>query len=171
MATVPPADRTSPTLDPRYDPMYQRGYSAPGASMARRTDSRILGASPHPTGAAQRDPDSAPAPLPTGAQASAAQAAPATAPRLRTAVLWTASVVLVVLGVFLHFAFGASTYGAGWSASTADGSIRFADGRSVEQVLATQLAIAVAPYLVVLGVATAVATLFLHVLRSPRGTR
>src|SRR3954451_23874640 len=39
MATLPPADRTSPLLDPRYDPVYQRGYSADGAP-ARRPEAR-----------------------------------------------------------------------------------------------------------------------------------
>jgi hypothetical protein len=73
--------------------------------------------------------------------------------------------------VLLHFGFGAAGYGADWSVSTEGGAIRFADGRSVEQVLATQLAVAVAPYLVVLGIATAVATLFVHILHPERGTR
>jgi hypothetical protein len=86
-------------------------------------------------------------------------------------VLWAVSAVLVILGFVLYFTFAAAGYGADWSVSSADGSIRFADGRSVEQVLATQLAVTIAPYLVVLGLATAVATLFLHVLRSERGTR
>jgi hypothetical protein len=88
-----------------------------------------------------------------------------------TGVLWAVSAGLVVLGLVLHFTLGAAGYGADWSVSSSDGSIRFADGRSVQQVLATQLAVTVAPYLVVLGVATAVATLFLHVLRPEKGTR
>jgi hypothetical protein len=92
-------------------------------------------------------------------------------PPSRTGVLWLVSAALVVAGVFLHFAFGAAGYGADWSVSTEGGAIRFADGRSVEQVLATDLAVTVAPSLVVLGIAAAVATLFLQTIRSERGTR
>ena len=81
------------------------------------------------------------------------------------------SAVLVVGGVLLHFASAATGYGTDWSVFTQNGSLRFADGRTIEQVLAAQLAVAVAPQLVVLGVATAVATLFLTILRSERGPR
>jgi hypothetical protein len=192
MATVPPADRTSPSLDPRYDPVFQRGYADSGAD--RRAQPRSVDRSAEPRPAAVRLPDSrllatAPAPAPDpGAPISppTVDGTPFEAPqpeivptpseqppraRLRTGPLWLVSVLLVALGVLLHFTSAATGYGTDWSVFTQDGSLRFADGRSVEQVLAAQLAVAVAPQLVVLGVATAVATLFLTILRSERGTR
>jgi hypothetical protein len=160
MATVPPADRTSPSLDPRYDPRYQRGYSPE----ERRAEARPLAPAPAPSA---DDPETG---APVESESTEAPEAAGSAP-LRTGILWIVSVALVAGGVLLHFGFGAAGYGADWSVSTEGGAIRFADGRSVEQVLATQLAVAVAPYLVVLGIATAVATLFVHILHPERGTR
>jgi hypothetical protein len=161
MATVPPADRTSPSLDPRYDPMYQRGYDGTTPPGERRSETH----SALPAGTEQAESSSS-------SDAVASAEGPATpAPRFGLGVLWVTSAALVVIGLLLYFSFGPTGYGADWSVSTTDGSLRFADGRSVEQVLATQLAVTVSPYLVVLGVATAVATLFLQVTRSQRGTR
>jgi hypothetical protein len=160
MATVPPADRTSPSLDPRYDPMYQRGYDGSTPQIERRSERRTVA----PGGAEAAESSAA------GAVGTAETPATA-APRFGLGVLWVTSAALVVIGLLLYFSFGPTGYGADWSVSTTDGSLRFADGRSVEQVLATQLAVTVSPYLVVLGVATAVATLFLQVTRSQRGTR
>ncbi|WP_210507284.1 hypothetical protein [Naasia sp. SYSU D00057] len=192
MATVPPADRTSPSLDPRYDPVFQRGYADPSGE--RRADARPqapvpasapLSAGnpptpktlpPAPTAASSAPPFPADAAPPLAGQPDQQRPAEEQAPpqeprRLRTGPLWLVSALLVVGGVLLHFTSAATGYGTDWSVFTQDGTLRFADGRSVEQVLAAQLAVAVAPQLVVLGVATAVATLFLHILRSERGTR
>ncbi|BDZ44930.1 hypothetical protein [Naasia aerilata] len=169
MATVPPADRTSSSLDPRYDPMYQRGYAGGAASTQRRSEVRSAVPVEVPDALGTDDIGSE-----LGARNLAAPAEavpPAAKPWLGVGVLWITSAALVVLGLFLYFAFGPTGYGADWSVSTTDGSLRFADGRTVEQVLATQLVVTVAPYLVVLGVASAVATLFLQVTRSQRGTR
>ncbi len=183
MATVPPADRTSPSLDPRYDPRFQRGYAserpverrtsaprreehplAPRGVVSQSGESRPVASDPAPP-AAEQDP----VPEPVGAEQSVAEIVPTSRPR--RGVLWLVSAALVVAGVLLHFTFGPAGYGADWSVSTEEGVIRFADGRTIQQVLATQLAVTLAPYLVVLGIATAVATLFLQILRSERGTR
>ncbi len=161
MATVPPAEPTSPSLDPRYDPLFQRGYHP------ERT------AEPQPLASVPAPLASEPAPAPASGTVDEGTDTPEIAPRPspRTGVLWLVSATLVAAGVFLHFGFGAAGYGADWSVTTEGGAIRFADGRSIEQVLATQLAVAVAPSLVVLGIATAVATLFVQILRPERGTR
>jgi hypothetical protein len=179
MATVPPADRTSPRLDPRYDPVFQRGYSSErtaeprpfAPSPARRSTDPASSPRPAPPRALETETDSGTNLDPVDEQPDVAPPEAPPRSRPRTGLLWLVSAALVVAGVLLHFAFGAAGYGADWSVSTDGGAIRFADGRSVEQVLATQLAVAVAPQLVVLGIATAVATLFLHILRSERGTR
>ncbi|WP_210479656.1 hypothetical protein [Naasia sp. SYSU D00948] len=168
MATVPPADRTSPSLDPRYDPLFQRGYAA---APERTVQARKVASAAAPAAAPRAEPRPEAAPGAEPLMEVQGTAADAPAPRPRTGILWLVSAALVVAGVFLHFAFGAAGYGADWSVSTEGGAIRFADGRSVEQVLATQLAVSVAPYLVVLGIATAVATLFVQILRSERGPR
>jgi hypothetical protein len=160
MATVPPADRTSSSLDPRYDPVYQRGYAGGAAPLERRSEMR----SAAPAGAQGEEAEELDRVPPR-------EAVPSSGRRLGVGVLWITSAALVVVGLVLYFSFGPTGYGADWSVSTTDGSLRFADGRTVEQVLATQLVVTVAPYLVVLGVATAVATLFLQVTRSMRGPR
>src|ERR1700712_5091780 len=46
MATVPPADRTSPSLDPRYDPLYQRGFADQEADYRAVAGHRIPPAPP-----------------------------------------------------------------------------------------------------------------------------
>lgn len=156
MATVPPADRTSPTLDPRYDPLFQRGHADAGSEVRPIVRARVLsGDAVGPAPEVVAEPS-----------ARLAEESPVRPPRRILAVLWTVSAALVFVGVTLHFSLGAGRYGSYSLTPSTDGTVRFSDGRSVQQVLATELLTTLAPYLVLLGLATAIGALFLLAART-----
>jgi hypothetical protein len=198
MTQVPPADRTSPLLDPRYDPAFQRGYSAGtdtasgAASPVRRREGRT-----HVPAPVLQQVESSPFALLEGADehqfsrseepvagggttsaqertAPAATQVPASPwPARFVPILFALAGALVLAGIVFHFVTGPDRYAQYSYAFTAsaDGGVRFENGKTLQEVLTADLLSSLAPYLIVLGLATAVATVFLIAVRAGRQSR
>lgn len=197
MTQVPPADRTSPLLDPRYDPAFQRGYTAGtdapsrAGSPVRRREGRTHVPAPvpqqtepspfallEPTADQQLAPAEAPAdggsPNAPAPAAPVMQQGPASPRSGRfVPILFALAGALVLAGIVFHFVTGPDRYAQYSYAFTAsaDGGVRFENGKTLQEVLTADLLSSLAPYLIVLGLATAVATVFLIAVRAGRQTR
>jgi len=203
MTQVPPADRPSPLLDPRYDPAFQRGYTtgadtAPrGASPVRRRDGRTNAPTPVPhqvesspfalfessddeqqlgsAHPAEHDATASGAPAQAGGvPQDGPQPSPASVPPARfVPILFALAGALVLAGIVFHFVTGPDRYAQYSYAFTAsaDGGVRFENGKTLQEVLTADLLSALAPSLIVLGLATAIATVFLVAVRAGRQSR
>ncbi|HEY8588230.1 MAG TPA: hypothetical protein VIL55_01640 [Naasia sp.] len=192
-----------PSLDPRYDPIYQRGYAPepgdeqrprpraiPRLSIPRRADPAPAHKMSAAAGSAERD--AAPRSAADGARGPAG-ATPNTYPPANPAtgdptdgmappdlpddsphqrrwavLLAVAGVALIVVGVWAHMVAWPLQF-QGWS--VVNDEVRTPDGLSIVQVQLSQLAIAVAPQLIVLGVTAILADLVILTYTAARARR